>query len=169
MENLLQLWNEWEIHFLVLLSFTLQTFLFFAGGLRPRNTNTFVRLSVWFAYLGADFVAVYAFGFLSRQQDNTTGGREGTLGKNHQLTFFWAPFLIIHLGGKDTITALAIEDNNLWLRHLLNLSPCYAGLICLLEINRFAQLSPSSPRHLFVCFWNYQVWGKDIRSQVWEP
>jgi hypothetical protein len=122
MENLLQLWNEWEIHLLVLLSFTLQTFLFFAGGLRPRNTNTFVRLSVWFAYLGADFVAVYALGFLSRQQDNTTGGRESTLGKNHQLAFFWAPFLIIHLGGQDTITAFAIEDNNLWLRHLLNLT-----------------------------------------------
>ncbi|KAF0928551.1 hypothetical protein E2562_005997 [Oryza meyeriana var. granulata] len=27
----------------------------------------------------------------------------------------------MHLGGQDTITAFAIEDNNLWLRHLLNL------------------------------------------------
>ncbi|XP_024315952.1 uncharacterized protein LOC112268516, partial [Brachypodium distachyon] len=32
-----------------------------------------------------------------------------------------APFLLIHLGGQDTITAFSIEDNNLWLRHLLNL------------------------------------------------
>jgi hypothetical protein len=37
------------------------------------------------------------------------------------LAFFWAPFLLVHLGGQDTITAFAIEDNNLWLRHLLNL------------------------------------------------
>jgi len=43
---------------------------------------------------------------------------------NHgqQLAFFWAPFLLIHLGGQDTMTAFSLEDNNLWLRHLLNLS-----------------------------------------------
>uniref|UniRef100_A0A0E0AA32 DUF4220 domain-containing protein n=1 Tax=Oryza glumipatula TaxID=40148 RepID=A0A0E0AA32_9ORYZ len=120
METLLQLWNEWEIHLLVLLSFTLQIFLFFAGSLRPRNTNTFVRLSLWFAYLGADFVAVYTLGFFSQQQGNDTG--KGTLRETHQLAFFWAPFLLVHLGGQDTITAFAIEDNNLWLRHLLNLT-----------------------------------------------
>jgi len=39
----------------------------------------------------------------------------------HPLAFFWAPFLLIHLGGQDTITAFSMEDNNLWLRHLLNL------------------------------------------------
>ncbi|CAL4889136.1 unnamed protein product [Urochloa decumbens] len=120
METLVQLWNEWEIHLLVLLSFALQLFLFFAGSFRPRNTITFVRLSIWFAYLGADFVAVYALGFLSRQQDNSTG-EMNTLKETHQLAFFWAPFLLAHLGGQDTITAFAIEDNNLWLRHLLNL------------------------------------------------
>ncbi|XP_068339135.1 uncharacterized protein [Pyrus communis] len=34
---------------------------------------------------------------------------------------FWAPFLLVHLGGPDTITAYALEDNELWLRHLLGL------------------------------------------------
>lgn len=33
----------------------------------------------------------------------------------------WAPFLLIHLGGQDTIIGFSLEDNNLWLRHLLNL------------------------------------------------
>uniref|UniRef100_A0ACD5XMF2 Uncharacterized protein n=1 Tax=Avena sativa TaxID=4498 RepID=A0ACD5XMF2_AVESA len=120
MKALLQLWNEWEIRLLVLFSFTLQVFLFFAGSFRRRNTNTVVRLSIWFAYLGADFVAIYALGFLSRQPDSTTSSREKTH-HQHQLAFFWAPFLLVHLGGQDTITAFAIEDNNLWLRHLLNL------------------------------------------------
>ncbi|KAL6966478.1 hypothetical protein U1Q18_032258 [Sarracenia purpurea var. burkii] len=37
------------------------------------------------------------------------------------------PFLLIHLGGPDTITALAIEDNELWLRHFLGLGfQCWA-------------------------------------------
>ena len=31
---------------------------------------------------------------------------------------FWAPFLLLHLGGPDTITAFSLEDNELWLRHL---------------------------------------------------
>ncbi|CAJ1976613.1 unnamed protein product [Sphenostylis stenocarpa] len=33
----------------------------------------------------------------------------------------WAPFLLLHLGGPDTITAYSLEDNELWLRHLLSL------------------------------------------------
>ena len=101
MENLVKIFHDWEIQLLVLLSFTIQIFLFFtAGGLRRCGTNPLIRLSIWIAYSGADTVAVYALGYLA---------------------FFWAPFLLVHLGGQDTITAFAMEDNNLWLRHLLNL------------------------------------------------
>ncbi|GJN10372.1 hypothetical protein PR202_ga28460 [Eleusine coracana subsp. coracana] len=34
---------------------------------------------------------------------------------------FWTPFLLLHLGGPDTITAYSVEDNELWLRHLIGL------------------------------------------------
>ncbi|CAL5007655.1 unnamed protein product [Urochloa decumbens] len=68
------------------------------------------------AYLGADLVAVYALGYLSRHVDATTT-RRGI----QPLAFFWAPFLLVHLGGQDTITAFSMEDNSLWLRHLLNM------------------------------------------------
>lgn len=119
MQSIKKLWNEWEIQFLVLLSFTLQIFLFFTGSLRRRSTNMLLNFIIWIAYLGADLVAVYALGFLSRHEDTTTGS--DTLRGVHQLAFFWAPFLLIHLGGQDTITAFAMEDNYLWLRHLLNL------------------------------------------------
>ncbi|PWZ30419.1 hypothetical protein Zm00014a_022123 [Zea mays] len=59
---------------------------------------------------------VYTLGQLSRQKTDATG-----LGEPHQLTFLWTPFLLIHLGGQDTVTAFSVEDNELWLRHLLNL------------------------------------------------
>ncbi|XP_058007995.1 uncharacterized protein LOC131182460 [Hevea brasiliensis] len=39
--------------------------------------------------------------------------------ENGDLLAFWAPFLLVHLGGPDTITAFSVEDNQLWLRHLL--------------------------------------------------
>lgn len=72
MESLLQLFNEWEIHLLVLFSFMLQIFLLFTGSLRQCSTNMLLRGSIWIAYLGADLVAVYALGFLSRHEEATT-------------------------------------------------------------------------------------------------
>lgn len=119
MESLVQLFNDWETQLLVLLSFTLQMYLFFTGSLRRQSTNTFLRLSIWIAYSGADLVAIYALGLLSRHDDATIG-KHASMG-NHPMAFFWAPFLLIHLGGQDTITAFAVEDNNLWLRHWLDL------------------------------------------------
>ncbi|TKW08372.1 hypothetical protein SEVIR_6G024300v4 [Setaria viridis] len=120
MKSLIKLFNDWEIQLLVLLSFTLQLFLFFAGSLRRHWTNMFLRFSIWMAYLGADMVAVFALGYLSRHVGSTTAGRD-TLGRAQPLAFFWAPFLLVHLGGQDTITAFSMEDNNLWLRHSLNM------------------------------------------------
>lgn len=119
----MQSWNDWEIQLLVLLSFTLQIFLFFTGVVRRCNTSMLFKLPIWLAYLGADIVAVYALGILSRREDTASRchGRDATEAASHPLVFFWAPFLLIHLGGQDTITAFAMEDNNLWLRHLLNL------------------------------------------------
>ncbi|KAL6659290.1 hypothetical protein ACP70R_003330 [Stipagrostis hirtigluma subsp. patula] len=119
MESLIKLFNDWEIQLLLLLSFALQIFLFFTGGLRWHGTKMLLRFSIWLAYLGADLVAVYALGYLSRHMDSTTG--RNTLTGTHPLAFFWAPFLLVHLGGQDTITAFAMEDNSLWLRHLLNM------------------------------------------------
>ncbi|XP_037446399.1 uncharacterized protein LOC119316163 [Triticum dicoccoides] len=109
------LFNEWEIRLLVLLSFTMQLFLFFVGGLRRRITNSALRFSIWLAYVGADMVAVYVLGLISRVH------LDATTENHHHLAFLWAPFLLIHLGGQDTVTAFAIEDISLWLRHLLNL------------------------------------------------
>ncbi|KAL6342543.1 hypothetical protein AAG906_012394 [Vitis piasezkii] len=34
---------------------------------------------------------------------------------------FWLAFLLLHLGGPDTITAYSLEDNELWRRHLIQL------------------------------------------------
>jgi hypothetical protein len=42
-------------------------------------------------------------------------------GAHHQLLFFWAPFVLLHLGGQDTMTAFSMQDNELWTRHLLGL------------------------------------------------
>jgi hypothetical protein len=40
---------------------------------------------------------------------------------NEELMAFWASFLLLHLGGPDTITSFALEDNEFWLRHFMGL------------------------------------------------
>ncbi|KAE8802069.1 hypothetical protein D1007_22345 [Hordeum vulgare] len=117
--GLVDVFYQWEIQLLVLFSFALQVFLFFTGSLRRRSTGIFLRVLIWTAYLGADWVAVYALGYLSSHNDVPSASH--TLRRTQPLAFFWAPFLLIHLGGQDTVTAFAMEDNNLWSRHLLNL------------------------------------------------
>uniref|UniRef100_A0A0E0L011 DUF4220 domain-containing protein n=1 Tax=Oryza punctata TaxID=4537 RepID=A0A0E0L011_ORYPU len=105
---------------MVLLSLFLQLFLFFTGGLRRHRLNKLILVFVWLAYVGADLVAVYALGLLSRFEYKSNNGSV-SFRETDYLMYIWVPFLLVHLGGQDTITAFSIEDNNLWLRHLLNL------------------------------------------------
>lgn len=90
----------------VLLSFAMQVVLFFAGRFHVHITDKFTRVLISSTYLGADIIAIYALGGLSRQEGNP-----------QSIAFFWAPFLLIHLGGQDTITAFKMEDKNAWLTH----------------------------------------------------
>ncbi|CAL4990366.1 unnamed protein product [Urochloa decumbens] len=104
----LEEWKNWVLHALVLLSFTLQATLLVAAAFRRRVDSGWLRAFVWSAYILADWTAIYALGHLSVA--NWAG--------EHHLMLLWAPFLLVHLGGQDNITAYALEDNRLWLRHL---------------------------------------------------
>ncbi|KAJ7951470.1 DUF594 family protein [Quillaja saponaria] len=93
----------------------------------------------------ADSVATYALGILSNNLGNKTNDA-GPLDSDSQLTAFWAPFLLLHLGGPDTITAFAFEDNELWLRHLFGLAvqtalALYIFLMSWTNSNRLAFLT----------------------------
>ncbi|CAL5035710.1 unnamed protein product [Urochloa decumbens] len=107
----LDLWNEWAPQILVLLSLALQVLFLVFAGIRRRQPSAILRILLWQAYQLADSTAIYAVGHLSLS--STT--------RKHKLVAFWAPFLLLHLGGPDNITAYALEDSKLWLRHLQNL------------------------------------------------
>jgi len=109
--GLLHLWNKFAVEIMVLVSFTLQVFLLACGGTRRRSSSALLRIALWLAYLSADSTALYALGHLS----------VASRSREHLLVAFWAPFLLLHLGGPDNITAYALEDNSLWLRHLQTL------------------------------------------------
>ncbi|KAK1578092.1 hypothetical protein Q3G72_027437 [Acer saccharum] len=95
---------------MILLSLFLQIILITFGSRRKFTARSWHRIVVWSAYLTADWVAAVALGNLA---SNTQADSD--------LQIFLAPFLLLHLGGPDTITAYSLEENELWRKHLLGL------------------------------------------------
>ncbi|KAK3182861.1 hypothetical protein Dsin_030147 [Dipteronia sinensis] len=131
-----EIMDKWNIRGVILFSLSLQTLLVLLAPLRKGTANKLIILLIWSAYLLADWAANFAVGLISNSQgdhrdwaanfavglfSNSQGDRPNHLRENSDLLAFWAPFLLLHLGGPDTITAFALEDNELWLRHLLGL------------------------------------------------
>lgn len=133
--------SNWEIRLAVLISLLLQVLLIFVAPVRRRSSSSVPRFIVWSCYLLADWVADLALGLLLNNMGNIggNGGSGGSSSFVYHVTAegaiipagntagspiifaFWAPFLLVHLGGQDTITAYSIQDNDLWLRHLIGL------------------------------------------------
>ncbi|KAK1578600.1 hypothetical protein Q3G72_031534 [Acer saccharum] len=141
-ETLKKLWNLWEIRSLlllslswqtqfnlgliqnlVLISLSLQIILIVFGSRRKINnshswTGKLLNAIVWFTYIYADQWATLALSVMARSEaDCGQVSSKATV----SLQAFWAPFLLLHLGGPDTITAYSLEDNELWLRHFLGM------------------------------------------------
>lgn len=112
------LWNKWNIRSFVLLSLLLQVFLILFSPIRKKTANDHIIFLLWLAYLMADLVAAFAIGLISHSQGNLCAHATNVDGA---LQAFWASFLLLHLGGPDTITAFSLEDNSLWRRHLFSL------------------------------------------------
>ncbi|GLT33521.1 hypothetical protein SLA2020_081030 [Shorea laevis] len=104
-----RLWDSWNIRGLIILSLFLQSFLVLSAPLRKqRGGKWIIMIPLWLAYLLADWVATFTIGLMLR-------------GERSDILALWAPFLLLHLGGPDTITSFSLEDNEFWIRHLLGL------------------------------------------------
>ncbi|XP_057977218.1 uncharacterized protein LOC131164215 [Malania oleifera] len=112
-ESVRKLWNKWQLRVMILISLSLQIILVIFGSRRKHTAKAWLRILVWSTYLSADWVATVCLGTLASGQGDSP--------KDAELMAFWAPFFLLHLGGPDTITAYSLEDNELWLRHLLGL------------------------------------------------
>ncbi|KAF3590790.1 hypothetical protein DY000_02024592 [Brassica cretica] len=115
--RLKKFWDKWNIRGVIMLSLFLQTILIFFAPSRKRTAKKLFLVLIWSAYLLADWAADYAVGQISDSQEEAADKHD----KTRELLAFWSPFLLLHLGGPDTITALALEDNELWNRHLFSL------------------------------------------------
>ena len=112
-----KLWYAWNLRSCILLSLLLQAILLLFAFFRKRTRRKLLHGLIWVAYLLADWIAPVAIGLISKSEGIGCDGK----GDNKDLLAFWASFLLLHLGGPDTITSFALEDNEFWLRHLAGL------------------------------------------------
>ncbi|KAL5540755.1 hypothetical protein UlMin_044078 [Ulmus minor] len=117
-EKIEKLWEIWDLRTCILLSLFLQAFLVLFSSFRRRFKSSLLIVFVWAAYLLADWIAAVAIGLITQSQgSNCNSNAKG----NEDLLAFWASFLLLHLGGPDSITSFALEDNEFWIRHLFGL------------------------------------------------
>ncbi|KAI4312897.1 hypothetical protein MLD38_037687 [Melastoma candidum] len=116
--SLLDMWIVWNIRGLMILSLSMQLLLAIISPVRRKTSNRWVILMIWAIYFLSDWAAIFAFGLISNARlKNPTSPQQ----VDQDLLAFWPAFLLIHLGGPDSITAYALEDNTLWMRHLVGL------------------------------------------------
>ncbi|XP_019173714.1 PREDICTED: uncharacterized protein LOC109169291 isoform X4 [Ipomoea nil] len=113
--------EKWNIQFFVIASLLFQMILLFLAPLRKWVNNGFMYLVIWGVYLLASFFSTFALSLIyNHAQAQEVMNKFEFINFTRRTTYpLWAPFLLVHLGGPHTITALAMEDNNLWHRHLL--------------------------------------------------
>ncbi|TYH70743.1 hypothetical protein ES332_D05G137500v1 [Gossypium tomentosum] len=138
---MLSLWLKWELRAMVVLSLSVQLILIKFGN-RRKNSGRHLRivsLLVWTMYLFADWLATVALSTLlrSRKEQITS-----------PLVIFWTPFLLLHLGGPDTITAYSLSDNELWPRHLFGL--CFQVGVALYVYVKFWTLTVTKLTYLAI-------------------
>ena len=112
-----KIWFAWNLRSCILISLCLQAILVLLAFLRKRTRSKLLHGLIWFAYFLANWIAPVAIGLISKIESVNCDGK----GNNKDLMAFWASFLLLHLGGPDTITSFALEDNEFWLRHLVGL------------------------------------------------
>ncbi|KAL5755571.1 hypothetical protein ACOSP7_019987 [Xanthoceras sorbifolium] len=113
-EKLEKIWNAWEIRGMIISGLSFQVILILFGFWRKTNRGSLIKIVVWCAYMSADWVATVC---LSALATNDADRGDNSSKATNSLQAFWAPFLLLHLGGPDAITACSLEDNALWLRH----------------------------------------------------
>jgi hypothetical protein len=114
--NIQRLWEAWNFRVCIILSLLLQALLVLASPFRKRTGSKLLLVFIWLAYLLGDWIAAFSIGLISKSQEDACKPKGG-----EDLTAFWASFLLLHLGGPDTITSFSLEDNEFWLRHLIGL------------------------------------------------
>ncbi|RVW92004.1 hypothetical protein CK203_030193 [Vitis vinifera] len=110
--------NDWLLRVFILVSLFSQIELLLLGNRRKYTPGNWLRSIIWQAYTTKDAIIDISIGVLFTCQG---ASEDNSSQQNDMIKAFWLAFLLLHLGGPDTITAYSLEDNELWRRHLIQL------------------------------------------------
>lgn len=142
-ESLREIWQSWGIRGFIILSISLQIFLFLASSLRRKTGNMVVYFLIWSAYLLADWVPTFTTGLILNGLSTNASCATSTTGpgRSDNLLAIWAASLLGHLGGNFTVTVFSLEDNELWFRHpvvlVVQFGTAFYVFLCSLPHNKF--------------------------------
>ena len=139
-----KLWEKWNIRTFVLFSLFLQFFLLFTASMRKKTAKKCVTFIIWSAYLLADWAASFAVGLVFDTEEKYASVQDkgddakGAEADTGLLLVLWVPFLLLMVGGQDRITSFAVQDNELWHRHLiwLFLQLCTTGFVFIQSVHQ---------------------------------
>ena len=125
-----QWWSEWGFRITVLGSLGANLVVGILSGTRRRSAPGmlwgFLGLAansfLWLAYQVAEAATTNAIGTLSLCGSDASA-------EEKQVVAFWAPFLLLHLGGPDNLTAYSLEDNKISSRKWLEMVSRVLGVI----------------------------------------
>ena len=160
-----RLWEAWDIRGLALVSLTVQINLILFGARRKYIRSTWIQVVVWSMYMIADWVAIFSLGKLSDIAANvdsctTTNNNNNAVPNVNQLKALWAPLLLLHLGGPDTITVYSVEDIRSFGFKARTWSS-FQRCSCPICLSQFLDGGSSLDRHSsisIICCWDCQVW-----------
>ncbi|KAG2649577.1 hypothetical protein PVAP13_1NG120319 [Panicum virgatum] len=98
--------NEWALHVLVLLSFTLQVMLLITAEFRRRLDSGVLRVFIWSAYMLADSVAIYTIGPLAATSKSGEHSLMALLCLRHLQTF------AVHVAGAAYVLYVSLVANS---------------------------------------------------------
>ncbi|XP_058225090.1 uncharacterized protein LOC131334195 [Rhododendron vialii] len=137
-------WEIWDLRILALYILVSQLYLHFFGRRRTKTKSAAIMIgSISLLYVLSDLLATTALGKLSKlavnknskatdSSSNTTTANthkipmgnftigNATMG-DQMLRVMWGPLILFYLGGPDTITVLSLQENQLWMKHLIGL------------------------------------------------
>ncbi|XP_066383774.1 uncharacterized protein [Miscanthus floridulus] len=132
LDSATQFWSYWGLRISVLVSLAVYALLGLLSVTRRRSASGSLRILqwalgaiLWTFYQFAEIAATNALGNLSLSGADASGEEE----QEQQLTAFWAPFLLIHLGGPDNLSAYALEDNMFSLRKTVEMALQLVGVM----------------------------------------
>ncbi|XP_075658689.1 uncharacterized protein LOC142628487 [Castanea sativa] len=112
--------------------------------MRKKTAKKCVTFIIWSAYLLADWAASFAVGLVFDTEEKYASAQDkgddakGAEADTGLLLVLWVPFLLLMVGGQDRITSFAVQDNELWHRHLiwLFLQLCTTGFVFIQSVHQ---------------------------------